>query len=67
VLLFKKPITRVERFFLAQHTKTGKIYQKAIKDTKLFPIQGPPKYAKFVISGIKLHHLATVIDICSFS
>jgi hypothetical protein len=54
--------TRVGRFFMAQHTKTGKIYQMdknrpncqkiyqiAIKFTKHFPFQGPPKYTQIEI------------------
>jgi hypothetical protein len=64
---------RVARFFLAQHTKKGKIYQKPIKYSK-WPqnipnghkisqhllLQDPPKFSKKWIFGLKICHLATL-------
>jgi hypothetical protein len=73
--------TRVARFFLVQHIKTGenipdnhKIYQKALKYTKRpenwqndhkiyqhLPLQGPPKFTRTVIFGLKKYHLASLV------
>jgi hypothetical protein len=63
--------TRVARFFLAQHTKTGKMYQMTIKYTKWphntpnghkmyqqMPLQEPPKFTQIEIFGLKINRLA---------
>jgi hypothetical protein len=65
--------TGVARFFLVQHTKTGKMYQIAIKYTKWrenwpngytiyhhLPLQDPPKFTQVGIFGLKIYHLATL-------
>jgi hypothetical protein len=73
---------RVARFFLVQHTKTGKIYQKTIQYTKQpqnipngrkidqhIPLQVPPKFTHIMFLGLKIRHLATLVqgtDVCCF-
>jgi hypothetical protein len=34
----------------------------SIKYTKYFPFQGTPKYTQIVIVGMKIYHLATLLD-----
>jgi hypothetical protein len=57
--------TRTARFFLAQHTKTGKnipnyhkLYQMAIKYTTYqhLPLQDHQKFAQIGIFGLKIYH-----------
>jgi hypothetical protein len=67
--------TRVARFFLVQHTKTGekltklpknipnyhKIYQRAVKYIPKFSIKRPSKtYKNIWIFGMQIYHLATL-------
>jgi hypothetical protein len=72
--------SRVARFFLVQHTKTGKnvpnyhkIYQMSIKYTKWLyvkidqhiPLQDSPKTTQIWIFGLKVYDLATLVSSCS--
>jgi hypothetical protein len=63
---------RVARFFLVQHTKTGKIYQiittftKWLLSVKIYQhlrLQDPPKFTQIWIFGLKIYHLATLLEI----
>jgi hypothetical protein len=45
---------RVARFFLVQHTKRGKI--------KHLPLQDPQKFTQIGIFGLKMYHLATLLE-----
>jgi hypothetical protein len=58
---------RVARFFLAQHTKTGKIYQMTTKYGRKIdhhlPPEDLPKITQIGIFGLKIYHLATLLSI----
>jgi hypothetical protein len=71
--IFEQASGRVARFFLVQHTKTGKICQITIKYTKRplhipnghkiyqhLPLKDPSKFIKICIFGLKIYHLATL-------
>jgi hypothetical protein len=70
-------LNRVARFFLAHNTKDGKMYQMYCKMYKMvvkYPkcpenistfspsIQGPQKFSQIGIIGLKINHLAALVD-----
>jgi hypothetical protein len=67
--------TWVARFFMVQRTKTGKIYQMTSKHTtwpynrpnglkihQYLLLQDDPKFTEIGIFGLKIYHLATLIN-----